>query len=246
VKEKKRGRFVVFEGLDCSGSSTQANLLYERLISVGRRAWLTSEPSSGPFGQLIRLFFSGRVVLPPDREIRDQQFAFAFAADRFDHLHNPTNGVIKHLSEGVDVICTRYVLSSMAYNVETLKEEEVVRRLNDGFPEPDFLIYLDCPVELSLKRMDAARATRDTYENVTKLTAVYENYHRAVHEYSGRKLLVDASLSREHIADLVFDFTSQATKLQPASFDFAASRFDVAGSPSSDQPIGASKATTTP
>jgi dTMP kinase len=229
VNQKERGRFVVFEGLDCSGSSTQANLLYERLISIGRRAWLTSEPSSGPFGQLIRLFFSGRVVLPPERETRDQQFAFAFAADRFDHLHNPTNGVIKHLGEGIDSICTRYVLSSMAYNVETPKEEEVVQRLNQGFPEPDFLIYLDCPVDLSIRRMDAARATRDTYENVTKLTAVYENYRRAVHEYSGRKLIVDASLSREHIADLVFDFTSQSTKLQPMLFDLAASRFDAVG-----------------
>lgn len=218
MNQQERGRFIVFEGLDCSGSSTQANLLYESLISAGRRVWLTSEPSSGPFGQLIRLFFSGRVILSPDREIRDQQFAFAFAADRFDHLHNPTNGVIKHISEGIDVVCTRYVLSSLAYNVETTNEEETVRRLNEGFPNPDFLIYLDCPVAVSLKRMDAARATRDTYENPSKLTTVYENYRRAIAQYDGRKLLVDAALPKENIAQRVFHFISRAATLTPTLF----------------------------
>jgi dTMP kinase len=214
---RQQGQFVVFEGLDCSGTSTQANLLYESLISLGRKAWLTSEPSSGPFGQLIRLFFSGRVILPPDRQIRDQQFAFAFAADRFDHLHNPTNGVIKHISEGIDVVCTRYVLSSLAYNVETENEEETVRRLNEGFPDPDFLIYLDCSVPLSLRRMDVARATRDTYENPSKLTTVYENYRRAIAQYQNRKLLIDAALPKEQIAERVLQFVSSEANLPPKS-----------------------------
>ena len=105
---KLKGTFIVFEGLDCSGSSTQATLLYERLINIGRKVYLTSEPSAGPVGTLIRLFFSGRVILPPARDVRDAQFAYLFAADRFDHLYNPTNGVVKHLEEDVDVISTRY------------------------------------------------------------------------------------------------------------------------------------------
>src|SRR5438874_12719044 len=92
-----KGLFIVFEGLDGSGSTTQANLLYERLVEHGRKAWLTSEPSSGPIRQLIRLFFSGRVVLPSDPAIRDRQFAYLFAADRFDHLHNATTGILRHL-----------------------------------------------------------------------------------------------------------------------------------------------------
>jgi dTMP kinase len=211
-----RGRFIVFEGLDCSGSSTQANLLYERLIAEGKRAWLTSEPSSGPIGHLIRLFFSGRIVLPSSREVRDRQFAFLFAADRFDHLHNPTNGILKHLDDGIDVICTRYVISSLAYNVENLQEEEFVLRLNADFPEPDFVIYLDCAPELSMQRMNRARATRDTYENIGKLDIVYGNYERSLMCYQGTKLRVPADLPRHEISERVFSFVAEHRGIQQA------------------------------
>ncbi|MCI0564133.1 MAG: dTMP kinase [Nitrososphaera sp.] len=202
------GRFIVFEGLDCSGSSTQANLLSERLINAGRQAWLTSEPSSGPVGQLIRLFFSGRVVLAPEREVRDRQFAYLFAADRFDHLNNPTNGVFKLLAERIDVISTRYMFSSLAYNVETDQEEALVRRLNADFPAPDALIFLECPVELAVHRMSVSRPTRDTYENRVKLLDVEANYRRIIGSYEGRKLIVDASLPRDVIADRVSEFVT--------------------------------------
>lgn len=202
------GRFIVFEGLDCSGSSTQANLLYERLVHLGRKARLTSEPSSGPIGHLIRLLFSGRVALPPDRHVRDRQFAYLFAADRFDHLNNPTNGILKLLQSGVDVISTRYVSSSLAYNVETPDEEEFVRRINADFRRADYLIYLDCDVDLSLERMEKSRTVRETYENRKKLEVVHENYARIMAAYRGKKLMIDAALPRDILADHVYRFIS--------------------------------------
>ena len=205
------GRFIVFEGLDGSGSSTQATLLSERLIHAERRVWLTSEPSAGPIGQLIKLFFSGRVILPPEREVRDRQFAYLFAADRFDHLNNPTNGVFKHLAEGVDVISTRYMFSSLAYNVETPEERALVQRLNADFPNPDGLIFLECPVELAIQRLAVSRPTLDTYENRGKLLEVEANYQRIIASYEGPKLVVDASLPRDVIADKVFQFVSLTT-----------------------------------
>jgi len=201
-----RGKFVVFEGLDCSGSSTQAALLADRLIRSGRKVYLTSEPSTGPVGMLIRLYFSGRMVLPPEREIADRQFAYLFAADRFDHLYNPTNGVIKHLDEGTDVISTRYVLSSLAYHVESEEEENFVWELNSRFPCPDFLVFLDATVELSLSRIAASRASRETYEHGPKLERVHANYRRILAKYTGSKTVVDAALSKEAIADRVFAY----------------------------------------
>ena len=201
-----RGKFIVIEGLDCSGSSTQAALLAERLIGAGRKVYLTSEPSGGPVGMLIRLYFSGRMVLPASREIADRQFAYLFAADRFDHLYNPTNGVLKHLNECTDVISTRYVLSSLAYHVESEEEERFVWDLNSRFPRPDHLIFLDCPVELSLSRIAASRASRETYEHGTKLERVHDNYQRLLAEYKGSKLVVDAALPKEEIADRVFAY----------------------------------------
>jgi dTMP kinase len=204
-----QGRFIVFEGLDCSGSTTQANLLYQRLMRERRRVWITSEPSSGPVGHLIRLFFSGRVILPEDPIIRDRQFAYLFAADRFDHLYNPTVGILKFLREGIDVISTRYVLSSLAYNVESTEDEPLIRGLNAGFPNPDYLIYLDCPVSVSVERMSVSRPNRDTYENRTHLTRAAANYENALSRYTSPLLRIDARLPKKQISKEVFKFISE-------------------------------------
>ena len=157
--------------------------------------------------------------MPPDRQIRDRQFAYLFAADRFDHLNNPTNGVLKLLDSGLDVISTRYVSSSLAYNVETPDEEEFVRRINADFRKPDFLIYLDCPIDLSLERMEKSRAVRETYENRRKLEIVHENYRRIMEKYAGRKLVVDAALPRAIIADKVFEFVHSNESKRESIFD---------------------------
>lgn len=216
MAQERLGRFIVFEGLDGSGSSTQAGLLAGRLLRAGVRVMSTSEPSTGPIGQLIRLSFAGRVVLPSDRAVRDAHFAYLFAADRFDHLHNPTDGVLKQLEAGVDVVCTRYVLSSLAYNTESPEEEKLVRRLNADFPHPDALIYLRGQVELSMKRL-ASRSKLETYENREKLAAVLRNYDTLLDEYTGRKLVVDATLPRNTISDQVFEFIEQTTPALAAS-----------------------------
>ena len=205
----EQGRFIVFEGLDCSGSTTQANLLYQRLMGERRRVWITSEPSSGPVGHLIRLFFSGRVILPQDPVVRDRQFAYLFAADRYDHLYNPTVGILKFLREGIDVISTRYVLSSFAYNAESIEEEPFIRGLNVGFPDPDYLVYLDCPVSVSIERISASRPNRDTYENRAHLTRAASNYEHVLSQYSSPLLRIDAREPKKEIAKKVFKFISE-------------------------------------
>jgi dTMP kinase len=175
-------------------------------LRAGRSVLRTSEPSPGPVGELIKYLFSGKVPLPPDPNVRDQQFAYLFAADRFEHLHNPTTGVLKQVSEGIDVVSTRYLFSSLAYNAENPEGEALVQRLNVDFPAPDALIFLKCDVDLSIRRLTQSRPALDTYENRDKLVSVERNYERIIGDYSGRKLVVDASLSREAIANRVFDF----------------------------------------
>ena len=54
MTDQKRGLFLVFEGIDGSGKSTQARLLYETLMKKGIEAILTKEPTDGPFGQRLR------------------------------------------------------------------------------------------------------------------------------------------------------------------------------------------------
>jgi dTMP kinase len=159
---------------------------------------------------LIKLLFSGKVPLPPDPDVRDRQFAYLFAADRFEHLHNPTTGVLKQVAEGVDVVSTRYLFSSLAYNAESPEGEALVQRLNLDFPAPDVLVFLKCDVDLSIRRLTQSRPALDTYENRDKLLSVEKNYERIIGDYSGCKLVVEASLPRELIADKVFEFVQHA------------------------------------
>jgi len=157
--------FVVFEGLDGSGTSTQARLLASALTKItGLGAKLTSEPSAGPVGQMIRSAMAGRLRLSAEKSNFDRQMAYLFAADRNDHLYNDVDGVEKSLSEGKFVVSTRYFFSSFAYHCNHAEDWELVRLLNCRFPNPAITIYLDVPVEISLQRL-SARSHLDAYEN---------------------------------------------------------------------------------
>lgn len=194
----KKGKFIVFEGLDGSGTSTQSQLLQNALLEKGEKVHLTCEPSPGPIGNMIRQAMQGRILFSKQDEKFDQQMAYLFAADRYDHLNNPVDGVLKLVEEGFYVISTRYFFSSLAYHVTDSSSSQLVERLNCDFPNPDLLIYLDNPVESSIKRLNA-RTVLDKYEEENKLRLVSENYQKIVSDYKGEKLILSATDTKENI-----------------------------------------------
>lgn len=194
----KKGKFIVFEGLDGSGTSTQSQLLQNALLEKGEKVHLTCEPSPGPIGNMIRQAMQGRILFSKQDEKFDQQMAYLFAADRYDHLNNPVDGVLKLVEEGFYVISTRYFFSSLAYHVTDRSSSQLVERLNCDFPYPDLLIYLDNPVESSIKRLNA-RTVLDKYEEENKLRLVSENYQKIVSDYKGQKLILSATDTKENI-----------------------------------------------
>lgn len=196
-------KFVVFEGLDGSGTSTQASLLELEWQRKGHLCMLTSEPSSGPVGQMIRQTFKGRIRFQEEKESFDRQMAYLFAADRFDHLHNDVDGILPMMAKGFSVISTRYYFSSFAYHCTEESHWKLITRLNEDFPNPSLLIYLRNPVAESIKRLDR-RPIRDSYERTEKLEIAARNYERVVSEYAGNKLILDATRSATEIhADIV-------------------------------------------
>jgi dTMP kinase len=199
----KKGLFIVFEGIDGSGTSTQASLLRNRLLSEYGHAITTSEPSEGPLGNMIRQAMKGRVRFSSGKVEFDQQMAYLFAADRHDHLHNEIDGVFKFIRSGTHVISTRYFFSSLAYHCHDEKSFEFVGMLNSKFPNPDMVIYLDNPVELSIVRM-ANRAHKDAYENFEKLQEVSRNYERIFAEYSGKFLKLDAQRDQTSLHEEIY------------------------------------------
>lgn len=198
----QNAKFIVFEGLDGSGTSTQANLLERRLVNEGHRCHLTSEPSAGPVGQIIRQAFKGRLRFSQTSERFDQQMAHLFSADRFDHLYNEWDGVMPTLERGTTVISTRYFFSSYAYHCTREQDWALVERLNRDFPNPDLLVYLRNPVAESVRRLKS-RTTLDSYETPDKLTQVAANYERILDDYPGRKLVLDATRSPQEIHEAI-------------------------------------------
>jgi dTMP kinase len=178
-----RGKFIVFEGLDGAGTTTQARLAKDWLLGQGEAAYLTHEPSEGPAGLIIRLALSGRLLAPVGdqpvrgdacrpRRLDERTLALFFACDRLDHLQST---IIPRLEEGAHVISDRYYLSSFAYQSVEL-ELDWVRELNKHCLQPDLTILLDVPVEICRERMEQERRHLELYEDVETLKRIRQNY----------------------------------------------------------------------
>lgn len=170
--QEKRGRFIVFEGIDGSGKTTQIARLCESLERDGRRVFVTAEPTVSHTGGAIRDALSG---IAPKTAC---EMAAMFVLDRIFHNVNGAWGIEKMLSEGYDVLCDRYYYSSMAYQGSET-DFEWVRDMNLNCPEirtPDACIFLDLTPEESLERISRGRATTEIYETHEKLTAVRNKF----------------------------------------------------------------------
>lgn len=212
---KARPLFIVLEGIDGSGSTTQGDRLTSWLRAKGLRAYFTHEPSGGPAGMMIRLALSRRLrgasgeyhakgVEPagPPSDLDPYTLALLYAADRMDHL---ATEVMPNLRSGGIVICDRYLLSTLAYQGMSVDEDWLLQ-LNRFSPRPDLCIYLDVPVEHAKERMERTRWTRDLYEEEAKLREIRERYLRLIAdprpEY-GPILSVDGSKPPEAVAGKV-------------------------------------------
>jgi dTMP kinase len=132
---------------------------------------------------LIRLAMSHRVIFSDNELSDDRQLAYLFAADRYDHLHNNVDGVLKQLGEGAVVISTRYYLSSFAYHCRNDEDFARVAQLNEEFPPADLTFYIDCPVETCLRRIEQRQFISEKYEHHAKLAAVRDNFAKALANY---------------------------------------------------------------
>lgn len=190
--------FIVFEGVDGSGTSTQLKLLGERLAAYGTDARLDAEPTAGPIGRLIRDALFKRSPLGHETVAR------LFAADRGEHIDG-SGGVREALAAGRLVVSDRYFFSSLAYQGLTCGPE-LPEELNARFPLPELLIFFDIPASASVARL-GARAERDIYEHEAFQIRVDAAYREIVARFDGgamRIARVDASASIEKVAEQVW------------------------------------------
>ena len=150
----EQSRFVVLEGLDGAGTTTQAGALARELEMRGERVCLTAEPSDGPLGSVARAHYRGEITLDPVAA------ALTFVADRADHL---ARVIRPALERGEWVVCDRYVLSTLAYQGAEGVDRVWVLEASGPLPVPDLTVFLDVPAAARAGRM-AGRPGADRYE----------------------------------------------------------------------------------
>ena len=184
----ERGKFIVFEGLDGSGKTTQMKMLTKYLESKGKCCFSTHEPTDSPFGALLRNCLTGRI------DTDERAIAALFAADRLDHILNAVNKKKKKLDAGVNVFCDRYYFSSFAYNGEFVPFDWVVE-LNRPAREllrPDLTVFIDLPSEESMKRV-ARRGETERYETTEKQKKIRERFYEAFKRFSDENVKIVTS-----------------------------------------------------
>jgi dTMP kinase len=162
-----KGRFIVVEGLDGAGSTTQSLLLEQYLLKTGRKPVLTKEPTVGLIGGLIKAALAG------EWKITNGALQLLFAADRAHHVDT----IVKpSIAAGRTVISDRYMFSSLAYGAVSNTNVEWLIKVNSGFPKPDIIIFLDVSPHTSIKRIAAGRFSAELFEKEEKLKAVRREY----------------------------------------------------------------------
>lgn len=187
------GRFVVFEGGDGAGKTTQAQLLADALQRAGRRVLLEREPGGPPGAETLRgLLLAG----PSAGRWEPLSEALLHCAARTEHLHKT---VLPALSAGTWVVCDRFADSTEAYQGGGLRLPAdaltVLRKIVVGSNEPDFVIVLDVDPATSLERARHRPGAADRYERMDLAfhRRVREAFVRIAAHGGDRYVLLDAS-----------------------------------------------------
>ena len=203
----KKGKFIVFEGIDGSGKSTQAELFAKRLKENNISFYETREPSSSPMGLLIREFLRG------EKTTDNKAIAALFVADRLDHLLNSTDGLKAKIDAGENVICDRYYFSSYAYHSVDMDMDWVIsaNSVCAEILKPDLTVFIDVTPEVSMERIIAGRESTELFETKERLTLVREKYFDAFEKLKDKEniLIINGNKSPEEISEDLWEKVSK-------------------------------------
>ncbi|MCS7216179.1 MAG: dTMP kinase [Candidatus Bipolaricaulota bacterium] len=201
--------FIVLEGPDAAGKSTQLRLLAQALAARGIPVVTTREPGGTPLGERIRT-----ILLDPASRMRPLTELLLLVADRHEHVEE----VIKPaLAQGKWVLCSRYTLSSLAYQGRGRGLPlDLIQRLNElatGGLQPDYVFLLDLPPQVALARTPL----RDRFEGeglgfFTQVRLAYLEFIRTV----PRGYVIDATLPPAQVTAEIL------ARLPLSGYDFAA------------------------
>ncbi|MEE8471401.1 MAG: dTMP kinase [Dehalococcoidia bacterium] len=190
--------FIVFEGGEGSGKSTQADVLRRKLLRRGFSVVLTREPGGTPLGNKLRRWIKWSGGITTQTELL---FLLAARSQLVTEVLRPA------LEKGSVVVCDRYAYSTVAYQgYGRGMDLDVIRKLNDFVTEglqPDLVVFLDVDPEDGLGRKSGERDRFERQEPGFHLR-VREGYLKMAAAEPERWLAVDASLPRKDIRELIW------------------------------------------
>ncbi len=200
-----RGRFIVFEGIDGAGKSTQMLLLKEHLEKEGRKVKITAEPTQSVTGGALRDALSGNF------KRTQTELAAMFLSDRVFHNNDPYAGIVQALEKGYDVLCDRYYYSSFAYQgLDTSLKWVMDMNLNcPDITRPDLCIFLDLDAEKSRRRIEKSRTETEIFENSETLGKIRNKFFEIFDILKDENIaVVDASGTVSDIAEKIYQRVS--------------------------------------
>ncbi len=184
-----RGIFIVFEGIDRSGKTTQAVKLNQYINDHEKKSvYLRFPDRDTPTGKLIDSYLKNEITMDP------RTAHLIFSANRSEHIKT----IVTNLKKGINVICDRYVDSGSIYSRANGLPYEWCQSIDVGMPRPDRVIYLRSSFEVTKKR-DNFGAERFETESFQHMVSKYYDEIASKNNWN----VIDSSLSIERIHESV-------------------------------------------
>lgn len=194
-----KGKFIVFEGPDGSGQSTQVKILAEKLSERGKKVVTTAEPTheSKYSHQIWEILY--KKIHASNKEIQE-----LISLDRGEHLKN---FILPALERGDIVISSRYYYSTFAYGMIEF-DLEWLKSLNKNYPAPDFAFVLNVRPEVCIERIAKRGKALEFFETHEKLKKVMENYQHLTSVFPETHL-INGERSAEVISQEIVELVSK-------------------------------------
>ena len=206
-----RGKFIVFEGIDGCGKTTQAVRLKNHINSYLRQnnSPILCEGQEEPYnsdvvGGIIRSVLSKQIDMPADA------LAHLYVANRITHIY----ALLPKLESGNHIICDRYYFSNFAYNqtLNTSFDDLIIaNNLCMRLLKPDVVFYLYISPELATERRKSSRLTEDANDSLEKQLQVAANFERIFDgshpEFAEKVFRIECDqLTEDMVADTIWDY----------------------------------------
>lgn len=184
--ERKRGKFIVLDGVDGAGKGVQAKKLHNYLFDKDKKnhVLLTREPYYSEYYEEIRK------ILKESKNPRDnaERLAELFVADRKEHVEV----LERDLKNGIYVVCDRYKYSTLAYQQTQGVLLDKLIKMHDGVLVPDLVLIVDVPAEVAMKRVaeDSGREYKEVFDDLVFQEQLRKNYLAFPEQLPEEKIVV--------------------------------------------------------